>query len=167
MLLDEIGDLEESLQAKLLRVLNGERQYRLGGEGNDDYAFVFRGVIILATWRGITDKALRPDLRQRVLQNRIRVPSLSEYSPVSPRAVSQIDSLIAHQLSAADDIAAVTELMQTKLPERMRVNDVECDLSTVLRSLDTGMAVVSSATLARTLVMEVRPRVVAHGGKAF
>jgi hypothetical protein len=86
---------------------------------------------------------------------------------ISPRAVSQIDSLIAHQLSAADDITAVTELMQARLPDRMRVNDVDCDLPNVLRSLDIGMAVVSSATMPRTLVMEVRPRVVAHGGRAF
>jgi hypothetical protein len=82
VLLDEIGDLEERLQAKLLRVLNGERQYRLGGEGQDDYGFIFRGVIILATWRDINDKVLRPDLRQRILHS-IRVPSLSQYSAES------------------------------------------------------------------------------------
>jgi MoxR-like ATPase len=81
VLLDEIGDLNAELQAKLLRVLNGEVQYRLGGEGNNDFGFSFRGLVVLATWRQLGDQVLRPDLRQRLLQNRIQVPSLSEYSP--------------------------------------------------------------------------------------
>jgi hypothetical protein len=86
---------------------------------------------------------------------------------VSPRAVSQIDSLIAHRLSSAEDIAAVTELTQSRLPELMRVNDMDSDLPNLLRSLEIGMAVVSGETTPRAFVMEVRPRVVAHGGKAF
>ena len=85
VLLDEIGDLNAELQAKLLRVLNGEVQYRLGGEGNNDFGFSFRGLVVLATWRQLGDQVLRPDLRQRLLQNRIQVPSLSEYSPETRR----------------------------------------------------------------------------------
>ena len=86
---------------------------------------------------------------------------------ISPKAISQIDSLIAHKLSSAEDIAAVSELMQSKLPDRTRVNDSESDMANLLRSIDIGMAVVSGETIPRTFVMEVRPRVVAHGGKAF
>jgi hypothetical protein len=86
---------------------------------------------------------------------------------ISPKAISQIDSLIAHKLSSSEDIAAVSELMQSKLPDRARVNDADSDLANLLRSIDIGMAVVSGETTPRTFVMEVRPRVVAHGGKAF
>ena len=85
VLLDEIGDLAPSLQAKLLRVLNGEKQYRLGVEGEPEYAFEFTSMVVLATWKNLeeTGNQLRPDLWQRISQNRIRVPSLSSYSPES------------------------------------------------------------------------------------
>lgn len=80
VLLDEIGDLAQPLQAKLLRVLNGEMQFRVGTEGHSRFGFVFRGLVALATWRDIDGRCeLREDLRQRILQHRIRVPSLSEY----------------------------------------------------------------------------------------
>ncbi len=80
VLLDEIGDLSQPLQAKLLRVLNGEMQFRVGTEGNASYGFVFRGLVALATWRNIDGQCeLRQDLRQRILQHRIRIPGISEY----------------------------------------------------------------------------------------
>jgi transcriptional regulator with AAA-type ATPase domain len=62
VLLDEIGDLAPTLQAKLLRVLNGEKQYRLGVEGEPDYAFEFAGMVVLATWKNLEEKEnqLRP-----------------------------------------------------------------------------------------------------------
>lgn len=82
VLLDEIGDLADELQVKLLRVLNGEMQFRLGTEGNADFGFVFRGMAVLATWRDIDGQSnIRMDLRQRISQHRVRVPGLSEYSP--------------------------------------------------------------------------------------
>ncbi len=81
VLLDEIGDLTGTLQAKLLRVLNGEKQYRVGKEGNEAFAFQYRGMTVLATWRNLAEsKDFRPDLWQRICQNRLRVPSLSNYS---------------------------------------------------------------------------------------
>lgn len=80
VLLDEIGDLSNPLQAKLLRVLNGETQYRVGTEGNKDYGFTFRGMVALATWRDIDcECGIRPDLRQRISQHRLRAPGLSEF----------------------------------------------------------------------------------------
>jgi MoxR-like ATPase len=80
VLLDEIGDLAQPLQAKLLRVLNGDIQFRVGMEGNSDFGFIYRGLVVLATWRDIDGGCeLREDLRQRISQYRIRVPGLSEY----------------------------------------------------------------------------------------
>lgn len=81
VLLDEIGDLAPPLQGKLLRVLNGERQYRVGKEGNDGFSFQYRGMTVLATWRNLEGaKEFRQDLWQRICHNRIRVPSLTAYS---------------------------------------------------------------------------------------
>lgn len=85
----------------------------------------------------------------------------------SPKAVKQVDSLIVHRLSNADDISAVKDLMQSGLPQKIKVNDQEVDLPELIRSLEIGTAFVSSDTVQRAFVMDVRPRVVAHGGKAF
>ncbi len=86
---------------------------------------------------------------------------------VSQQAVSQVDTLIAHRLSSADDLKAVKEMIQSAMPSTTKVNDNEVDFDELIRSLDVGLAVVSSETAPRTFVMEGRPRVVAHGGKAF
>jgi len=86
---------------------------------------------------------------------------------ISPKAIKQLDSLIVHRLSNADDINAVEDLVQSGLPQKIKVNDHEADLSELIRSLEVGTAFVSSDSVERAFVMDVRPRVVAHGGKAF
>ena len=55
------------------------------------------------------------------------------------------------------------------MPETIKVNDRVADLQELIRSLDVGMALVSCDTtnVGRAFVIEMRPRVVAHGGKAF
>jgi len=74
--LDEIGDLDEELQPKLLSVLTGVPTYRVGGEGRDEYSFTYLGLTIAATWRPLD--RIRPDLRARLSDHVIVVPSLSE-----------------------------------------------------------------------------------------
>jgi hypothetical protein len=86
---------------------------------------------------------------------------------ISPKAIKQLDSLIIHRLSNADDINAVQDLVQSGLPQKIKVNDREVDLPELIRSLEVGTAFVSSDSVERAFVMDVRPRVVAHGGKAF
>jgi hypothetical protein len=88
VLLDEIGDLSDKLQAKLLRTLNGEVQYRVGLEGIEAYGFKFGGLAILATWKNIDSLAvIREDLRQRICQHRISIPPLSKYPSTAREAV--------------------------------------------------------------------------------
>jgi DNA helicase HerA-like ATPase len=88
---------------------------------------------------------------------------------ISERAVSQLDTLIVHRLSTSEDLNAVAQLMQSRDPTTIKVNDRPADLFELIRSLDVGMAVVSSdkSTAGRAFVAEIRPRVVAHGGRAF
>lgn len=88
---------------------------------------------------------------------------------ISDAAASQIDTFIVHRLSVSEDINAVTGLLQNAKPERIRLNNREIDLPELIRSLDVGQAVFSSATsdAARLVVANVRPRNVAHGGEAF
>jgi DNA-binding NtrC family response regulator len=74
--LDEIGDLPEKLQAKLLPVLSGGVFYRVGGEGKEELEF--RGVTITASWKDLGAGSLRPDLLSRIAQYVIDVPGVDD-----------------------------------------------------------------------------------------
>ncbi len=110
VLLDEIGDLAPTLQAKLLRVLNGEMQFRVGTEGNSDFGFVFRGLVALATWRDVDGQCdIREDLRQRISQHRIRVPGLSEYpSEVRLQIILSVAEVVKKEIR--DELAHIDGL---------------------------------------------------------
>jgi hypothetical protein len=88
---------------------------------------------------------------------------------ISDAAASQIDTFIVHRLSVAEDIAAVCGLLQNARPATIRLNGRELDLPDLIRALDVGQAIFSSATsdASRFVVGTVRPRNVAHGGEAF
>jgi DNA-binding NtrC family response regulator len=76
--LDEIGDLPNKLQGKLLPVLSGGVFYRTGGEGDRKYELTFMGVTITASWKALDDGSLRGDLLSRITQHVIDVPGLGE-----------------------------------------------------------------------------------------
>jgi uncharacterized protein len=88
---------------------------------------------------------------------------------ISPAAVSQIDTFIVHRLSVREDIDAMCGLLQNALPEKIRLNGRSLDLSGLIRSLEVGQAVFSSAqsNCNRLVVGTIRPRMVAHGGEGF
>jgi hypothetical protein len=88
---------------------------------------------------------------------------------ISERAKSQLDTLIVHKLSTTEDIDAIAGLLQSSEPSSIKVNDRRVEVSDLIRSLNTGMALISSADAdaSRAFVAELRPRVVAHGGRAF
>src|SRR5207249_6796296 len=88
---------------------------------------------------------------------------------ISDAAASQIDTFIVHRLSVAEDINAMCGLLQNAEPEKIRLAGREMDLADLIRSLDVGQALFSSANsnAPRCVVGNVRPRMVAHGGEAF
>jgi len=88
---------------------------------------------------------------------------------ISDAAASQIDTFIVHRLSVAEDISAVCGLLQNSQPDKIRLSGRELELPEMIRALDVGQAIFSSATssAARFVVGTVRPRNVAHGGEAF
>jgi uncharacterized protein len=88
---------------------------------------------------------------------------------ISDAAASQIDTFIIHRLSVADDIGAVCGLLQNSSPEKIRLGGRELDLPGLIRALDVGQAIFSSANsdASRFVIGEIRPRNVAHGGEAF
>src|SRR5215467_16086575 len=78
LLLDEVGELDAKVQAKLLRVLDGVPYYRLGGSRK--VAVNVR--VIAATNRELEDDVkagkFRSDLFHRLTQLQLRVPPLRE-----------------------------------------------------------------------------------------
>jgi transcriptional regulator with PAS, ATPase and Fis domain len=78
ILLDEIGELELSLQAKLLQVLNNGKYRRVG----ESEMRLFNGRLITATNRDlhvtVRLNSFREDLFYRVARRVVRLPSLSE-----------------------------------------------------------------------------------------
>ena len=65
---------------------------------------------------------------------------------ISDRAVSQIDTFFVHRLSVADDIKAVCGMFQNRVPEKVRLRGTNLDVGDLIRSLEVGQAVLSSAT---------------------
>jgi uncharacterized protein len=88
---------------------------------------------------------------------------------ISDAAASQIDTFIVHRLSINDDINAVCNMLQNARPDKIRKGGNTIELDQLIRGLDVGQAVISSATsdAPRLIVANIRPRMVAHGGEAF
>lgn len=88
---------------------------------------------------------------------------------ISDAATSQIDTFIVHRLSVEEDIRAVCGMLQSRQPQTIRLDGRDLDVGGLIRSLDVGQAVFSSATssASRLVVGEIRPRLVAHGGESF
>jgi hypothetical protein len=88
---------------------------------------------------------------------------------ISSAAASQIDTFIIHRLSVKDDIDSVVGMLQNAEPLKMKLNNKAISLAEVIRSLDTGQAIFSSAmsNVPRFVIGTIRPRMVAHGGEAF
>lgn len=86
---------------------------------------------------------------------------------ISSKALSQLDTLIVHRLSSTEDLDVIRELVQSALPAKVKLNDQEVGFTDLIRALEIGTAIVSNDSVSRTFVMDVRPRVLAHGGRAF
>lgn len=88
---------------------------------------------------------------------------------ISDAAASQIDTFIVHRLSVNEDINAVCNLLQNARPDKIRKGNSQLEIGDLIRSLDVGQAIISSATsdAPRLIVVTIRPRMVAHGGEAF
>jgi hypothetical protein len=88
---------------------------------------------------------------------------------ISSAAASQIDTFIVHRLSVKSDIDAMCGLLQSATPNKIRLRGRTLELPDLIRSLDVGQAVFSSANSSapRLVVGTVRPRMTAHGGDEF
>jgi hypothetical protein len=85
-------------------------------------------------------------------------------SAIHPEVLSQIDSVIAHRLPVPSDVEAVLKNAKGRAPQKIVSGQYDLQEADLLRELAEGQAWVSHPDAPRTLVVEVRPRVTAHGG---
>ncbi len=86
-----------------------------------------------------------------------------------PRAIdqsilSQVETFIVHKLVTLADIRFVLENVKSPMPDEIKDEQRRLSMSELVLSLPVGQAVVSDTNAPRCFLMEVRPRVSAHGG---
>jgi DNA helicase HerA-like ATPase len=88
-------------------------------------------------------------------------------SALDARLMSQVETLLVHQLTAVKDAETAAANIRSPDPEAIRIDGEVYDKGGLLRRLAQGVAVFSSANapnLSRLCVCNVRPRITAHGG---
>lgn len=123
LFLDEIGDLDHSLQAKLLRVLQEKRFQRVGG--SEEISVDVR--IIAATHRPIermiAEGSFREDLFYRLNVATIKLPPLRDRTGDIPLLVHFFLNRLSRELGVpvvAMDRAAIACLESARLPGNVR-----------------------------------------------
>lgn len=106
--LDEIGDVDASIQVKLLRVLQSRQYQRLG----DTESREFGGKIIAATHRdlaaAIRAGRFREDFYYRLCSDQITTPALREQMDASADELPLMVGLIARRLVDGDEVERFT-----------------------------------------------------------
>lgn len=122
--IDEIGELDPSIQVKLLRVIQSRIYQRLG----ETTERAFRGKIIAATHRDLSEEMkagrFREDFYYRLCGDIVATPSLQEQLRDSPDDLANlVRHVVIRQLdvkveSDADELTnEVVSLIQQKLPD--------------------------------------------------
>lgn len=101
--LDEIGETDESIQVKLLRVLQTRQFQRLG----DTALHPFVGKVMAATNRDLPDEIakgrFREDFYFRLCADRIRTPSLKEVLSGKDDELAVLVRHVAHKVAGPED----------------------------------------------------------------
>ncbi len=116
--LDEIGDLDASIQVKLLRVIQTRTFQPLGGTTERH----FRGKIIAATNRDLTEAMqkghFREDFYYRICSDLIVTPSLQEQLRESPHVLRELILFIARRV-AGDEAEALADEVEAWISTRV------------------------------------------------
>jgi transcriptional regulator with AAA-type ATPase domain len=102
--LDELGELDQSIQVKLLRVIETRTFHPVG----DTASLPFNGKLIAATNRDLATSGFRQDLYYRLCSDQIVTPSLAEQLADSPQILSELILYMARRVAGpeAEDLAA-------------------------------------------------------------
>ena len=111
--LDEIGELDGSIQVKLLRVLQTRRFQRIGESRDRE----FQGKIIAATNRDLTEemreRRFRPDFYYRLCADVIRTPTLREQLADAPDELRNLLQIISWRIVGPAESEGVADEVVT------------------------------------------------------
>jgi transcriptional regulator with AAA-type ATPase domain len=96
--LDELGELDQSIQVKLLRVIE-TRTFHPVGETD---SLPFQGKLIAATNRDLAAAGFRQDLYYRLCSDQIATPSLADQLADSPQMLSELVLYMARRVAVAE-----------------------------------------------------------------
>lgn len=137
--LDEIGELEPTLQVKLLRIVQQRTYARIGSTEE----LQFEGKILGATNRDLNEEMaegrFREDLYYRLCADRIETPGLRQQLDDRPEDLQSLALYISRRLAGDDAEAVATEAiewMNTNLgpnyPWRGNIRELEQCISSIL-----------------------------------
>jgi len=109
--LDELGDMDPSIQVKLLRVIETRTFHPVG----DTAARQFRGKLIAATHRDLSRAMakgqFREDLYYRLCSDQISTPSLAEQLAASPGVLRELVYYMARRVAGDDGDSLAEEVL--------------------------------------------------------
>ncbi len=109
--LDEIGELDDEIQVKLLRVLQSRTFHRLG----DSEPRSFGGKVVAATHRDLSralaEGRFREDLYYRLCSDVVRTPSLHEQIAGDTEELNHLVSVLIQRTLGTSDSKTVDEIM--------------------------------------------------------
>jgi DNA helicase HerA-like ATPase len=88
-------------------------------------------------------------------------------SALDPRLLSQVETLVSHQLTAPADASIAARSMRSPNPSEILIDGEKSDMEGLLRRIGQGEAIFScgnAPALTRSCLVSIRPRVTAHGG---
>lgn len=85
-------------------------------------------------------------------------------SAIDQRILAQVDTIIAHKLTVQQDIDYIRRNLKSNLPDEVKYGNSILSFEQILRSLDTGQALVSNTETERAFIIDARPRISVHGG---
>jgi len=88
-------------------------------------------------------------------------------SAVDDRVLSQVNLSFSHRLTFQSDITAAVARIPTKTLSGMRISGTKVpEFGDVLRLLEAGQCFVGDHATSRTVLIQMRPRITAHGGQS-
>ena len=86
-------------------------------------------------------------------------------SALDDRILSQVNLTFSHRLSFQSDINATVNRIPTKSVKSMKLAGTDLtDFGDMMRILDAGQCFLGDQTSSRAVLVQIRPRVTAHGG---
>lgn len=88
-------------------------------------------------------------------------------SAVDDRVLSQVNLTFSHRLTFQNDIAAAIARIPTKTLSALRIAGTKIsDFGDILRLLEAGQCFMGDHATSRTVLLQMRPRITAHGGQS-